>query len=188
MFNRRQPRPISAAIRDVLWPRIGWRRAARYYWQKLQRIRGTPESIAAGFACGAAASMMPLMGFHFVLSALFALIVRGSIIASAVGTVVGNPWTFPVIWLGTYEIGSTLLGVDRDLVGERPFRTMFTGLATAIRNLDGTLFMEAVWPIWMPMMVGSLPVALVCGAATYAFLVRPLRSIHVRRRARLTTR
>lgn len=186
MFKRRQPRPILAAIRDALWPRIGWRRAAKFYWQRLQRIRGTPESIAAGFACGAAASMMPLMGFHFLLSALLALLVRGSIIASAVGTAVGNPWTFPIIWLGTYELGAAMLGIDRDLVGDRPFRAMFAGLAASIRNLDGTLFMDAVWPIWMPMMAGSLPLALVAGLAAYGLLVRPLRAIHLRRMIRLS--
>jgi hypothetical protein len=37
---------------------------------------------------------------HFVLSALLAYIARANIIASAIGTVVGNPWTFPFIWWG----------------------------------------------------------------------------------------
>jgi len=157
---------------------MGWRRTITYLWHRLRRIPGSPESIAAGFACGTAASMMPLMGFHFILSALFALAVRGSVIASAFGTIIGNPWTFPFIWLGTYELGSLLLEVDRELVGERPFRRMFAGLTDSIRSLDGSMFVELVWPIWWPMMVGSIPVALVVGMLTYWLLVGFFRATH----------
>ena len=181
MFARRTPRALMMKLREALFPRRGWRRVLAYYWQRLKRIPGSPESIVAGFACGAAASMLPLMGLHFILSALLAFAVRGSIIASAFGTVVGNPWTFPFIWLGTYKIGTFLLDIDREVIGERPFRRMFAGLAQSIRTLDGTLFIDNVWPIWWPMMVGSLPVAIAAGFLTYRLLVKPVRAAHRRR-------
>jgi uncharacterized protein (DUF2062 family) len=167
---------------------MGWRRASTYYWHRLQRVPGTPESVVAGFACGAAASMMPLMGLHFVLAALFALAVRGSVIASAFGTVVGNPWTFPFIWLGTYKLGALLLGAEDVLPVERPFRTMFAGLAQSIRALDGAKFVESVWPIWWPMMVGSIPVTIAAGLLTYWLLVPPARAAHRRRAAAIVKR
>ena len=50
------------------------------------------------------------MGFHFVGAALLSLLVRGNIIASAIGTVIGNPWTFPFIWIWIYKLGAWLLG------------------------------------------------------------------------------
>ncbi|MFR8207121.1 MAG: DUF2062 domain-containing protein [Alphaproteobacteria bacterium] len=34
------------------------------------------------------------MGFHLLLAALTAWIIRGNILASALGTAAGNPWTF----------------------------------------------------------------------------------------------
>jgi len=181
MFDRRISQSPWTRLRHVIWPRMGWRRAAAYYWHRLQRIPGTPESIVSGFACGAAASMLPLMGLHFVLSALLAFALRGSILASAFGTVVGNPWTFPFIWLGTYEVGTLLLGIDQDLAGDRPFRRMFTGLSRAVRTLDASAFVDNVWPIWWPMMVGSIPVAIVTGVLTYWLLVQPVRAAHRRR-------
>lgn len=125
--------------------------------------------------------MMPLMGLHFVLSALFAFAVRGSIIASAFGTVVGNPWTFPLIWLGTYRLGILLLGRDPALVGERPFQRMFIGLGQALRDFDGAALVDQVWPIWWPMMAGSLPVAVAAGFLTYWLLVSPIRAAYQRR-------
>jgi len=74
------------------------------------RIPGTPYAIAAGFASGAAVSFTPFLGFHFLLAALLAWIIGGNILTSAMGTVVGNPWTFPFILPSTYYFGSWIIG------------------------------------------------------------------------------
>jgi len=66
-------------------------------------------SIASGFACGVFASFTPFLGLHFLVAGALALIVRGNIIASAIGTFFGNPWSFVPIWLASYEIGFSLL-------------------------------------------------------------------------------
>ena len=71
---------------------------------------GSPHTIAAGFACGAAISFTPFIGLHFVLAALLAWVIGGNVIASAFGTVVGNPWTFPIIWIGIYRLGTLMIG------------------------------------------------------------------------------
>ena len=57
-------------------------------------------------------SFTPLVGLHIVLGCLMALIVRGNFLAVAVGTLVGNPWTFPFMWLAGYELGKLMLGPD----------------------------------------------------------------------------
>ncbi|HYC05508.1 MAG TPA: DUF2062 domain-containing protein [Azospirillaceae bacterium] len=110
MFRRRFKLTIRDRVRDALWPRSGWMRAGRYLGHRIGRLPGTPYSIAAGFASGAAASMTPFVGFHFVVAAGLAWALRGSLIASAIGTVVGNPWTFPAIWYLTYRLGLVLMG------------------------------------------------------------------------------
>ena len=188
MFKRRTTRSPFSQIFGFLWPRMGWRRATSYHWHRLKRIPGTPESIAMGFACGAAASMMPFMGFHFILSAIFAWLLRGSIIASALGTIVGNPWTFPFIWVGTYKIGQLLLGMDSSVEGEAPFRQMFTGLFQAIQNFDGDLFVVRVMPIFIPMLAGSIPVSLAIGIASYFLILKPVRAVHKLRQERKMVR
>ena len=78
---------------------------------RLARIPGTSYAIAAGFACGAAVSFMPFLGFHFLLAALLAWIMGANILTSAMGTVVGNPWTFPFILPATYYVGCWLIGM-----------------------------------------------------------------------------
>jgi uncharacterized protein len=178
MFKRRTARSLFTRIFSFLWPRMGWRRAISYYWHRLKRIPGTPESIAMGFACGAAASMMPFMGFHFVLSAVLAWLLRGSIIASAIGTVVGNPWTFPFIWVGTYEIGKVMIGIDHAIEGEQPFLRMFGGLYQSIRTFDGDLFVDRVMPTLVPMLAGSIPVSVSVGVLSYFLVLKPIRAVH----------
>ncbi len=184
MFKRRTARSLAAQIYSFIWPKMGWRRAISYYWHRLKRIPGTPESIAMGFACGAAASMMPFMGFHFVLAAFLAWILRGSIIASAIGTIIGNPWTFPFIWIGTYEIGKFFIDANHLSGGERPFLEMFGGLYQAICTFDGELFVDRVMPTLVPMLVGSIPVSIIAGISAYFIVLRPIRAVHKLRQDR----
>jgi uncharacterized protein (DUF2062 family) len=136
MFRRRIQHGWHRRIRDLFWPRSGWRRSSTYVAHRIGRLPGTSYSIAAGFACGAAVSFTPLIGFHFVLAAMLALIVRGNLLASALGTVVGNPWTFPGIWLATYRLGSMVLGQPQEgltperltlmLIVEQPGQVFFS--------------------------------------------------------------
>ena len=110
MFKRRQSQSAASRVRQFIWPRMGVGRLWRYTGHRLARMPGTPYSIAAGFACGAAASFTPMIGLHFVLAALFAWSIRANILASAIGTAIGNPWTFPFIWLWIFKVGSWISG------------------------------------------------------------------------------
>lgn len=161
--------------RDYLWPRMGVRRYASYLWHRLGRMQGTSHSIAAGFAAGAAMSMTPLMGLHFIVSAALAWVTRGNIIVSAIGTAIGNPWTFPFIWLWTYKIGSWMMGVDPE---DRPFRNF---------SFNDALHepLVALKPIWLPMLLGSIPTAIV----TWCLFYWPLKHLLERyRRQRIERR
>lgn len=152
MFQRRNPLPLLHRARELVWPKSGWRRASLYVAHRLSRLPGTPYRIAAGFACGAAVSFTPFMGFHFVGAALLALVVRGNLIASAIGTVVGNPWTFPFIWLWSYHLGRWLLGGSAG-----------PGVP---EELSMTYIFENFSSVFWPMTVGGLPTAMV---AWFAF-------------------
>ena len=126
---------------------MGWNRVLRYWTFKLKRLQGSPYAIACGFACGAAVSFTPFIGFHFVIAAALAWMLRGNVIASAIGTAVGNPWTFPFIWAGILWIGTWILGYERGQ--ELPAEVTF-----------GTIF-ERPETVLLPMLVGGLPVSVV---------------------------
>ena len=54
MFKRRAQRTYWDQARDFIWPQSGWRRAFAYMTHRIKRLPGTPQSIAAGVACGVA--------------------------------------------------------------------------------------------------------------------------------------
>ncbi len=153
MLGRRHPLSIYRRVREFVWPSGGWRRASLYVAHRVRRLPGTPYRIAAGFACGAAISFTPFIGFHFVGAALLATLLRGSLLASAIGTVVGNPWTFPFIWAWIYGLGQWLLGGE--VVSELP------------AALSLTYIFERPLDVLWPMTVGGVPTAIVAWFAVF---------------------
>ncbi len=189
MFRRRDQLSWPVRIRDFMWPRIGWGRTVTYYWHRLKRIPGTPSSIAAGFACGLAASMTPAVGTHTLVAMALAYSMRGSLIASVIGTLVINPWTAPPVWFSTYYTGAVILGWDEyGHAGVSDFIDMFVGLSQAVVQVDLGLFITKVTPIFWPMMVGSLPVAVVVGFGSYFALEPVLRRLQERRAQKMAKR
>ena len=156
MFQRREKPTRSKRVKDFFWPSIGFRRSSKYVGLRLARLPGTPYSLAAGFACGAAVSFTPFVGLHFVVSAIVAWTMRANIIASAIGTVVGNPWTFPFIWAATYHTGEWILGReggDHGDVSGDTLKGFFQGFYEDGWGSVAQLFSD----VMLPMLVGSLP-------------------------------
>ena len=169
MFRRRTRPGLISRARDSVWPRKGWRRAAAYYAHRIKRLPGSPKSIAAGFACGAAVSFTPFVGLHFVFAALLAWIVGGNIIASLIGTAVGNPWTFPFIWVWIYELGIWMLGWDaaQGAADQIAFADVFAQLFVSALRFDFAGFVKYVWPVVWPMFVGGVATSAVIWMAVY---------------------
>ena len=175
MFKRRKPLPLHQRAGSFFWPRSGWRRSGAYVAHRLRRLPGTPYRIAAGFASGAAISFTPFIGLHFVLAAALALLVRGNVIAAAIGTVVGNPWTFPFIWLWIYSLGRWMLGGGHTLTAlpaDLSFQHIFQ------HPLD----------VLLPMIVGGIPTAIVAWFVFFWPLQRTVAEYQKARRRRIRRR
>lgn len=173
MFGRR-PRALHIRLRDLLWPRAGWRRIGVYFSHRVRRLPGSPQSIAAGFAFGVAVSFTPLIGFHFVLAAVLAWATGGSILASAIGTAVGNPWTFPVIWFAAYRVGAWAIGAPA--AGQPP--DTFT-MASIVDN-PGAVF--------LPMAIGGVPLALGSWLVSFWLVRRAVARYQHMRKTRIERR
>ncbi len=171
LFKRREKPSFSEKLRTLLWPRSGWRRTIGYAWQRVKRMSGTPHEVAMGFACGAFASFTPLMGFHFVIGFLGAMLTRGHLLASAFGTFVGNPVSFPFIWYGAYSLGKFILGGEGPAPGEidMPTLSLFAMMTNPVAVW--TEFSDRVLPVFMPMLVGGIPLGIL-GATICYFPVR----------------
>lgn len=177
LFARRTRPKLAHRIRAAFWPRAGWRRSARYYGKRIVRLSASPHAVAAGVAAGVIVSWTPFVGFHFLMSAAIAFVLGGNLIASAIGTVIGNPLTFPFMWWSAYAVGRTLLGIP-------PEHERF---AEMMRNI-GKAPLAEIMPILKPMVVGALPLGALSGAITYLIVSFMVREYRKARRARLAVR
>ncbi len=204
MFQRRIRLTLPARLRELIWPRMGFRRAAKYLAYRVVRLPASAYAIAGGLAWGAAVSFTPFIGLHFVVAGLAAWLTRCSILAATIGTVVGNPWTFPFIWALVYQVGVFMLRLDVidapadetlallfrqiwDLVGD--WILVFVGLKSSIATNGGTeALAEVLRSVFWPMFVGSLPTAFIVWILFYLPLRRLVESYQRRRRRRYERR
>ncbi len=178
LFRRRFPPSLKERLRVALWPRRNWARSMRYFGYRLWRMSGSPHRVAAGFAAGVFAIATPFLGFQMMLGALLAVLLRGSIAASALGSFMGNPFTYPLIWISTYTLGNALLGQAGQashLDFERKGEAVWHGIKTMSYDML-TSALEAFWPILKPMTVGALPVGVAAAGLSYIFVRRLVES------------
>lgn len=177
LFKRRERRPFLETARQWVAPRRGWRRVIGYWRHRMQRLPDSPTRIALGFACGVYVCFTPFFGFHFFVAAALAWILRGNILASAIGTFVGNPITFPFIAAVCLELGVMITGGRiRDGIEDMPFTEM---AILFLRNLELLVF---------PYFIGGLAPGIAAAALSY-FIIKPIvAGYQKRRRARLVAR
>ena len=178
MFNRRIKPDFITILRNFIWPKMGPIRTLKYWLHRISRIPDSAYAISAGIAFGASISFTPFVGLHFILAGLFAWVFRANIIASAIGTIVGNPWTFPLIWLWTYQLG-VWMGFGT-LDQEQPFQfsNLFGNILTAFLTFDTTYLMKVAWPVLRPMLAGAVPTSIITWFGFYfltRFLIRSLK-------------
>jgi uncharacterized protein (DUF2062 family) len=162
LFRRRKPADFSERIRAIFWPRRSFFRSLQYLVKRTLRLHATPHAIAAGIAAGVFVSFTPFLGFHFILAAIVAYLIGGNVVASAFGTAIGNPLTFPFIWATTFEAGRFLL--TGSFSGH--FKQMNVG--AMLRHAD---FADLWGPLLKPMTIGAIPVGLAFALGFY-FLTR----------------
>lgn len=162
LFGRRtRPRPIER-LRIALWPRRSFKRSFAYYKHRVMRLEASPHAIAAGVAAGAFASCTPFVGFHFILAFVLAWFIGGSMIAAAFGTAVGNPLTFPLIWVSSFQLGELILGRNPQAPPPHHFELSIDLITTSIATF---------WPTLKPMLMGGILIGAVLGGVLY-LLVR----------------
>ena len=175
LFKRREKATFWERFRVGMWPRVSWRRSGNYYIKRMLRLSGTPYAIAIATAIGAGVSLTPFLGFHFLITFALAWLLRGNLIAGAIGTCLGNPLTFPFIWAATYEVGQFIL---RGRSVDAPAR---------LTNELASKSIDQIWPLIKPMLVGSVPLGLATGCVVYFAVHKAVSAYQDRRRERLAS-
>lgn len=174
LFKSRRSPSFLDRLRLLFWPRRSWNRSIRYIFLRLKRLPSSPHRIAIGAAIGVFAVFTPFIGFQLLIAALLCVLLRASIVASILASFVGNPLTYPMIWFSTYHLGNLLLGTSAP--GQlKSFRRDAAAIWDSVVTLSPNAFsnaIESIWPIFKPMILGSLPLGALAALLTYALARR----------------
>jgi len=193
MFKRREPLSRLKLLREIFWPSMGWIRSAKYIYHRVVRLSDSTSRIGLGLAIGASLSFTPIIGTHFIQAGILAWFFRANLIASLVGTFVGNPWTFPFMWFAGYSLGVAILS----FFGFQDFGTLPPvpdGGFVEIMSFLWSLVTEDFLIIFLPWLLGGYLLALVCCPiffVVFFYLVRGAkraRAAAIRRRMKRKVR
>ena len=186
LFKCRRQLSLLERLRNAVWPARSFERSFRYMILRLWRIQSTPHSIALGCAAGVFAIFTPFLGCQMIMAALLAFVLRGSVVASAVGTCAGNPVTYPIIWGSTFAVGNLLLGDAANAeIGKLTTGAQALGQSISAASPDGVASaVEGLWPVLKPMALGAIPLGGLTAALIYVIVRHLLQAQHERRTQR----
>ena len=186
LFSRRRPAGLWERLRVALWPRRSFCRSIRYTLLRLRRLRSSPHRIAVGAAAGVFAIWTPFLGLQLMMAGLTSWVLRGSILASLLSSFAGNPLTYPIIWFSTFNLRG-LLGQQTSLrivdLQSKAGVLRHAIVAGSPEQVGSAL--EALWPLFKPMVIGALPLGGFTALATYMGVRKMIASSNARKRQKL---
>ena len=192
MFKRRERRSIFRFFYEVIFSLKGISRAIEYVGIRLKRIPDTPHKISLGMSCGIFASFTPLFGLHFLIAGLLSYVLRANVLASLIGTFIGNPITFPIITVFNLKLGEWILGSSEysGVDGGKIFEGFLDFIFLIYKNLftEGSVgensvpkLNEFLNGVFIPYSLGGLIGGIFVAIISY-FLLRPLVATYQKQR------
>jgi len=186
---------LPERLQALVYPKGGWRRAARYVWVRLTRLPDPPHRIARGIWAGIFVSFTPLFGVHLGLGAVLAFVLRGNVLAALLATMVGNPLSFPVIAVLSIQLGHLLLGNAASAPPAAHILQAFASAGAEVWNNLLAVFLpaKADWGslasfydgFFLPYMLGGLIIGGLAATAGYLValpLIGAYQALRLRRR------
>jgi uncharacterized protein len=167
-------------VSEMVWPSMGARAFGRWLLLKLLRAADDPHRVALGFAFGVWVSFTPWLGLHLALAWSLCWLAGGSYLAALMGSWVGNPWTYALMWWGGLQIGRAMLDIQA-VADERVMDGLTLG---ALWERFDQLFYDVLWP----MSVGGVILGAVVGSLFYALIYVLVQHYYDAKRVRLLER
>ena len=191
LLGRKQKKNVLVILAKKIFDLKKIIRTRKYLTLRIKRMRGSPHELAAGFAFGIAISFTPFIGIHALLALSFSWIVGGSMATAIIGTFVGNPWTFPIIWLLIYEVGELILSswtlyevkiTNNALLNEitlllEILKSIF--ITGNLEELKISLDSLILFPV---MTVGCIPLVIISWVLSYFFFFRIIKNYQIKKK------
>jgi len=154
--------PISPLREEGTWVRF------RDQFLEMLGRHQEPEKVAASFAIGVAIAFTPLLGLHFVLALVIALLLKLNKLDVVLGTLVVNPLTLGPVSAAALPVGRFLVQARQEAATHMPWGDFLRPAAWAQAG-------PAMRTIGIHWGIGMFAFSLVFGVLTYLVLVRVLR-------------
>lgn len=166
LFKRRTPLSLFDKLSQIFRPQKGYIRTFDYFKKRFYRMSESNYSMAMGFTCGAMLSFTPFVGFHFIIAGFIAYLIKASIFMAAIGTLIGNPWTFPIMWWASIKLGKWILG--------------YAALDILNQTLEIQTIVSDIYSIIIPWIVGSFLLSFVLGPPTFFLIYWSIKELRQR--------
>ena len=180
-FGRKKKKKLIISIYNFIKIFFAFSRTKKYISLSIKRIKGTPQALSLGLATGIAISFTPFIGLHALLAIFISWIIGGSMAAALIGTLFGNPWTFPFIWYFTFEIGQFINYGFLSYEEEFSFKVIKKEVSTLLAIVKNIIIFANIFELeenvaklkLIPfMVVGSIPLVFISWIFSYfSFLI-----------------
>ena len=175
-FGRKKKKKIIISIYSFIKIFFAFSRTKKYISLSIKRIKGTPQALSLGLATGIAVSFTPFIGLHALLAIFISWVIGGSMAAALIGTLFGNPWTFPFIWYFTFEIGQFINYGFLSYEEEFSFKVIKKEVSTLLSIIKNIIIFANIFELeesvaklkLIPfMVVGSIPLVFISWIFSY---------------------
>lgn len=191
VFKRRDRLSWGAWLREMVYPKGGFKRATRYVLHRMKRLPDQPHRVARGVFAGSLIGFLPLPGLQFVAAWIAARIANGNLLAALLATFNTNPVTTPFFAVLAMTLGHWIMGIEAPLTAEyigRAFADAGGDLWYNVMALFGPE--KARWgglikfwhEIYVPYFIGALAPGLIISAIGY-YITIPLVEAYQKARA-----
>ena len=180
-FGRKKKKKLIISIYNFIKIFFAFSRTKKYISLSIKRIKGTPQALSLGLATGIAISFTPFIGLHALLAIFISWVIGGSMAAALIGTLFGNPWTFPFIWYFTFEIGQFINYGFLSYEEEFSFKVIKKEVSTLLAIVKNIIIFANIFELeenvaklkLIPfMLVGSIPLVFISWIFSYfSFLI-----------------
>ena len=180
-FGRKKKKKLIISIYNFIKIFFAFSRTKKYISLSIKRIKGTPQALSLGLATGIAISFTPFIGLHALLAIFISWVIGGSMAAALIGTLFGNPWTFPFIWYFTFEIGQFINYGFLSYEEEFSFKVIKKEVSTLLAIVKNIIIFANIFELeenvaklkLIPfMLVGSIPLVFISWLFSYfSFLI-----------------
>ena len=180
-FGRKKKKKLIISIYNFIKIFFAFSRTKKYISLSIKRIKDTPQALSLGLATGIAISFTPFIGLHALLAIFISWVIGGSMAAALIGTLFGNPWTFPFIWYFTFEIGQFINYGFLSYEEEFSFKVIKKEVSTLLAIIKNIIIFANIFELeenvaklkLIPfMVVGSIPLVFISWIFSYfSFLI-----------------